>query len=282
MGAQAIQSAAKDVETLEEKEKRLARTGYRMTFAGTAMLTFAALTTKAMTSLMATTTRGQFILDDFTESFNRLKTGLGEVIVNKFGSTIDDITKKLDELSENETWLKLTGGLVVDLTLALGTIGVGMITAGAVSSIASSLVTALNALKIVGLAGSLATGAAVASGAIITITITAALLIIIKNIVISSEAYKKATEKWENFRKKISEELGGEVTMESFAEAEYFPRFYFEGKQIPRSQMNQFYTSFFINNLNTKADEEELADVISRLITNAYENQNPDFASQIG
>jgi hypothetical protein len=143
----AMDSATKKVETLEEKEKMLAQTSYRLLFAGVAFVAFGAMMLGALGSMIGSSSRGQMVMDAFGEAIDRVKRSFSEATLNLFGEQIKDVTKSINELSQDKDTMEL-------LTAVSWGIGFTIVGAGLLFATSSAGTYLINqALKFWGLEG---------------------------------------------------------------------------------------------------------------------------------
>lgn len=139
----AFEKPKKELSDFQLAQQKLARSSYRLLFAGAAFLTFGLMAAKGLAGLIDETSRGKLFTDDFARSVGRLKKSLSEAFLNNFEDEISNITKQIDTLSQNEFltgWLAKGLTLLVTLSIATGGIAV---TGGLVGLITSKLINPL-------------------------------------------------------------------------------------------------------------------------------------------
>jgi len=257
----AITKPRKDMTDLQKTQADLARSSYRLLFAGAAFLSFGYMATKGLAGLLETSSRGQRIVGDFQETFGRLKRALGERIVDKFGETLISWVDKLAKLSSDPTWTNLTADLVI--TLGLGSIAVG-------ATLSAVAITAAVIGKLLGVAaffklisaGTAATAAGAVAPALLGIVIGAVLTVAIAKIIweLLPDAYKDSMVDLEAKAQAMADITGvpvrfaqRDIAIPAGAETGIFGKV----KGFTQREIIQ-NTQIFIDTLNTTEDLEEL------------------------
>jgi len=123
----AFEKPKKELNEFQLAQKRLARSSYRLLFAGAAFLTFGLMAAKGLAGLIDETSRGMLYTEDFARSVGRLKKSLSEAFLNNFEDEISNITEQIDRLSQNEFlsgWIANGLALIVGLSITAGGIAV--------------------------------------------------------------------------------------------------------------------------------------------------------------
>jgi len=161
----------------------MARSAYRLMFAGAAFAAFGVMAGRAMIGLMDKTSKGNLVLDDFRRTWDRFTGALGESITEYITPTIDNIIRRLDKLSQNQTWLDLRGrDIVWTITLLIG-MGGALAIAGITGKFFATFILPLltlilppGAKVLLGMAG------VKAAGAIATIALPVAIALVVTGI----------------------------------------------------------------------------------------------------
>lgn len=122
----AFEGPKRQLTELQKRQKALARSSYRLLFAGAAFLAFGIMSAKALSGLWQLTSKGRLAADDLGRAWKRLATGVAESITTIMGPAIKGLTKWLDNVASNKAW---TGLLAM---LGVGVVG-GAITGGALA-----------------------------------------------------------------------------------------------------------------------------------------------------
>jgi len=164
MGAKSIKVAR---ETVREQNKLLFamqaidRAAYRLIFAGAAFTAFAGLMVMGIANIVSASSSGELYMEDFGRAWERLSIAVSEAILEKWGPAIQDFIGWLGDLADNETFLMITSGALIPITIALGVMGVTLLVVGIVSKFATLLFTLLT--TVMGIpAGNLAFGVGLA------------------------------------------------------------------------------------------------------------------------
>ena len=202
----ALEGAKKKVETLEEAQQKLAKTSYRLMFAGAAFLTFGAMMARALAGVLEHTSRGVRLMGDFGTALDRVKQRLAETIIGKFGDDLTDLLKDLENLTEDDWKMNIIASLLFGTVEGLikgGLVGLGVAFVG---KIIGALATALS------MAGMTATAATLTTvgGALLAIGIVAMATIVIGSIIwrMLPAAEREAVK---NFTKKIKKLLSPKI-----------------------------------------------------------------------
>jgi len=246
---------------LQKTQADLARSSFRLLFAGAAFLSFGVMATKGLAGLLETSSRGQRIVGDFQEVFSRLKRSLGERIVDKFGDTLVSWLYKLENLQKDPTWTNLTADLVI--TLGLGSIGLGatLVAAAITAAVVSQLLTVAVFFKLIG-AGTATTAAGAVVPILLGLAIGAALTVAIAKIIweLLPDAYKDSMADLEAKAQAMADITGvpvrfaqRDIAIPAGAETGIFGKV----KGFTQREIIQ-NTQIFIDTLNTTEDLEEL------------------------
>lgn len=265
---------------LQKAQQKLAKSAYRMLFAGVAFIAFGAMAGKALIGTLEHTTRGSRALSDLSEVFDRFKTRIGERIIDKFGDQLTEWIDKIDTLSD--AWVNLIADLSVTFIEISFTLGVGLISAAVGLKFFGMLVNALLAAKWISTATATAVTAG-ATGALLTIGIIAILTIGISTIV------------WQLFPKKIKESIADlQSQAQAYADLTGVPvSLGYEGRVTPKGMKTgglwnptwtgreiNINTQNFFENVYTEADLDTLSEVISTATQEGVEategNTDPD------
>jgi len=271
----AFEPVDKRLRKLMATQLQMQRMAYRLMFAGAAFTAFAAMAGKALFGLMENASLGQLYLEDFNRVFNRLKQGLAEAIIDKFGPMLETWLNKLDDLSKDETWQQILAGIVVPAVIALGQIGPILLGAGVGLAILSAIAKALGALGMIK-AASVVSGAA---GLGIQIVLVAAVLFIVANIIweFLPESWKEPIEKIRSETEKWALEVGLPVDVGGGPRLGRIEGLVggpgLRGRGQGQSPWTQFNIQNFFQNVNTQADEEEIPDVVERSYRDAMRSR---------
>lgn len=175
----ALEDPRRKLTELEKAQQQLARSGYRLMFAGAAFTAFGIMAGRAMLDLLENTSRGERVLSDFEKVFTRLKKALAEQIIDMFGDTITGWLEQLDNLAKNDLFMKILAGTLFATVETLITVGPVLIAAGGAALFLAALGKALGLLGFTTLAGGLATVA----GAITGLALALVLTILIKELI---------------------------------------------------------------------------------------------------
>lgn len=267
----ALQKPLKDLTALEKAQARLARTTYRLMFAGAAFLTFGAMITRSLAGLLEYTSLGQLYLEDFTRTFDRLKQGLAEAIMDRFGPMIEGWIESLDNLSKNEAWMDLMAGIVVPIAFTLTTVGIVLLAATITAKI---ITTIIGAFVTAGLLSAEGGAAAIAGGTlgVITLGISVVLAIAIKKILTSFfpgvlEEHRKTIEDLVSGRAGLGGGEGIPITIDGQ------PQTFLGQPLVVGGPLRNIIINVqnFFDNIHTEADIEELSDVVEEGLINAIE-----------
>jgi amino acid transporter len=119
----AFGDVSKGLQTIEERQKALAQSGYRLLFAGAAFMAFGAMAAGALMGVIAKSTAGARIMDDFGKAMDRFQRGLSEAILKNYGEEIKRLLKTITDWTTNPQALDITAQLAVKGIT--GTIGLG-------------------------------------------------------------------------------------------------------------------------------------------------------------
>jgi len=199
----ARKNVAEGLQNIEKRQEALAKASTQMLFAGAAFATFGAMATRALLGTLETTSAGTRIMTSFGTVFTRLKQSLAEVIIDRFGDTLVKWLDKLNEISKNDTFMKLIGGSLLDITLGMTITGITFGVLGLSLLFIKGLLDALVAAKIItAAAASSALGAVVTGGAfVIGLIILGVLAFKVAEILIDI-----MPESWKNAVKEIQEQ----------------------------------------------------------------------------
>lgn len=268
----AYDSATKKLMTLEEQQKALAQSSYRLMFAGAAFMAFGTLATKALMSTLDTTTRGIRILNDFDKTMERIKKGLAEAIVNNFGDEIQGVLDKIDQMSQDEGLMNLFTTFALPAATGITIVGAELFAAALLTKFVSALIEAFGAKTIIGATlTKVATGLSLGLPVLITLTVAW----LAWEFLIPEETKKE----W----KKAAEEEALRLSRITIGEAPYNPEqlsnqigseaagigqlgFYGQGAgslewQRGYSNLTEQEVNIFIESINTRMDTEEMWDV---------------------
>jgi len=163
-GAKSIKMAR---ETVREQNKLLFamqaidRAAYRLIFAGAAFTAFAGLMVMGIGNIIGASSMGQLYLEDFSRAWTKLSIAVSEAILERWGPAIQDFIEWLADLAENETFLQITSGALIPITVVLGLMGVTLLVVGIVGKFSALLFTVLT--TVMGIpAGNIAFGAGLA------------------------------------------------------------------------------------------------------------------------
>lgn len=273
----ALEGPSRKLTELERKQRALARTSYRLMFAGAAFATFGAMVMRGLMSTLEYSSRGVRLLGDLGEAVDRVKKAIGEEIVDTFGETISGWADTLDRLAKNEAFKNLTAKVGFTLTLGAIEFGAALTAVSLLYKIGMAFAGLLTA------AGYAAQGAAVAGAAatFLHFALPIAVTLVVATIIwsIMPDAWKESIRKFakelkekaltENINLDIAAKLvsggGGLTSTERDILAQYY--------EIPRSELFvPVENNIFIENLHTRADEDELSDVVSEAVVSGVED----------
>jgi len=149
---------------LQQQQKALARSSYRLLFAGAAFLAFGMMAAKALSGLFVMTGKGKLLTDDLSLAWRRFATTVAEQTTKILGPSIIWLTKVLDKLAENPAFAALIG------MTAVGIVGLSLL--GAVGAFAGAVGK--------GLAVIFGTGAAAGAAGGVQTTITQFLVVLLE------------------------------------------------------------------------------------------------------
>ena len=278
----ALSKPAKELTELEKRQQALSRSSYRMLFAGVAFLAFAVMAAGGIAKLLESTTRGQYILDSFGKVFDRLKKSIAEQIVDMFGPTLEGWIKQLDKLSRDPTWSKVIAGITIGGVVGIGTVGPALIGFSLLTKIVSlfekaGLISSITATKILGKAA-----LAISVGVIVTLSIIA----IKWALDVLGPEWKKGTDKLIKDVKAKGEDFVfisglGAVPVNKNPYEQLTPT----GRMLSgwsepvfgaglRTLFSAMGVTININNVNTKADIDDLGQVLGGALYDAYTQQS--------
>jgi len=119
----AFGDVAKGIQTIEERQKALAQSGYRLLFAGAAFMAFGAMAAGALMSVIAKSSSGARVMDDFGKAMDRFQKGLSEAILKNYGEQIKGLLKTITDWTTNPQALDVSAKLIV--TAVTGTLELG-------------------------------------------------------------------------------------------------------------------------------------------------------------
>lgn len=156
----AFEKPKRELSELQKRQQALARSAYRLLFAGAAFLAFGLMAAKALSGLFTMTSKGKLMTDDLRRAWTRMATSVAEQITTMLGPAIEDLTRWLDNLAASPFYSKfiaLAAGGIVGLSLLAAAVS----WIGFISTAASAL-----ALKFgIGAVGLEVAGAGVAGAA---------------------------------------------------------------------------------------------------------------------
>lgn len=155
---------------LMKAQDDLARSGYRLMFAGAAFLTFGFMAARGIMAVMENTSKGSLVVEDFMRTWKEFLGVFGEAITEKATPTIDNIIRALDDLAGNQTWQDMAAGVAWKVILTIGGVSLAAIAGGATRFILGKLILPI----LTALGASEATALAITSG---VATLTVPLLI---------------------------------------------------------------------------------------------------------
>jgi len=135
----AFEKPKRELSELQKRQQALARSAYRLLFAGAAFLAFGLMAAKALSGLFTMTSKGKLMTDDLRRAWTRMATSVAEQITQMLGPAIEDLTRWLDNLADNPFYSKLLAlgaGGIVGLSLlgaAISVIGFAAKTAGLIA-----------------------------------------------------------------------------------------------------------------------------------------------------
>jgi len=274
----ALEKPYRDMTKLEKAQAALSRTGYRLMFAGAAFTMFAALAGRAIMGLLESTSLGQLYLEDFTRTFDRLKQGLAEAVMDNFGPVIEGWLATLDDLAKNEEWKRIVAGLIVPATITLGAVGVSLVAVGLGMKIVTALAVAVG--KVAGLE---AAGAIMLGGEVALMLAVAIVLSFVVSQIIWSMIPEKMRESIKALREQAEAyvaETGIPIRMGQQPGDIMWP----EGQKpmfglggFTQRQITINTQNFFENVYTGAENEEDLSDAIDEAIIDALTNiEGPD------
>ena len=142
LGAKSKKAA---METVREQNKLLFamqsidRAAYRLLFAGAAFTAFAGLAMMGIAGIIGASSSGKLVIEDFQRKWEALADAISERILADWGPAIESILGLMDDLSENEMFLKIVSGALIPITITLGVMGVTLIVAGIVAKFTALL-----------------------------------------------------------------------------------------------------------------------------------------------
>ena len=181
----AFDGVSKGLATVEERQKALAQSGYRLLFAGAAFMAFGAMATGAILKTLEASTRGSRILDSFGLAIDRLKRNFAESIIDNFGPALESALDTLEQLANNEQFIDIAVKVAIAIGPGAVVLGAAMTATGISFMLVSKLVGLFSAAGLIsaGTAGGITTLAALAGAAVIIIGLAAVIEISLKNII---------------------------------------------------------------------------------------------------
>lgn len=125
----ALDDPYKKLTMLEKQQRALARSSYRLLFAGAAFTAFGAMATKSLMGLAEKSSMGKLLMDDLRRSWGRFANVLGEGIAKTMTPLVHWFMKWIDGISQNPILMKgaavasSIGAVLIALT------GVGLVLA---------------------------------------------------------------------------------------------------------------------------------------------------------
>ena len=163
----AFERPRKELGELELRQKALARSAYRLLFAGAAFIAFGAMALKGLSGVIQQSTLGKLMADDFRSSWGKLTSAIGESMAKTFAPFIKGFIKFIDLIRGNKLAVFTTGFIAFGGALLLIATGINSIlrSAGIMMGLVSGSTMRKLALQVgIGAAGQ-TTGQAVVGGA---------------------------------------------------------------------------------------------------------------------
>lgn len=146
-----FEKSAKDLNNLQRMQQKVSRGATRLLFAGAAFGLFASKAAAGIFSLIERTSQGSLVMGDFNTSFNRLKDSFGEKLTDEASPVIDNLIKRMDDLTGREGTLSWLADITIKATIGIAAVGVGLGMLGLLAKIgfapASSLLAALGLIQ---------------------------------------------------------------------------------------------------------------------------------------
>lgn len=144
---------------LQQRQKALARSSYRLLFAGAAFLAFGMMAAKALSGLFTMTGKGKLMTDDLSLAWRRFATTVSEQTTKILGPSIMWLTRLLDKLAANPAF-----------AAAIGMTGVGIVALSLLAAVVAWGGAAAKGLAVLFKLGGAVAGAAGAGGVQTTMT----------------------------------------------------------------------------------------------------------------
>ena len=135
----AMEGPKRHLTELEKKQKALARSSYRLLFAGAAFLAFGLMSARALGRLFQLTSKGRLLTDELGRAWKRLATGIAESLTTIMGPAIKGLTKLLDKLAANKAFTGLLAMAGVGIVGGALVAGAGALTGAAAGGAAGLL-----------------------------------------------------------------------------------------------------------------------------------------------
>jgi len=273
----------KKMETLEEKQRAVARASYRLMFAGGALVAFSVMAGRALFGTLDATTRGARALGDYETAMQRVKKAFAEGIMDNFGPQIEGLIDNIDELSKNDKFWDLISGIVIPVTFVGAAAGMIFLAASIVASFLNALITVLTTFGI--LTGGAAGTAAAATAGISTFLSLAIPIGIVLAVMWTTYTFdlfgvRTTMEKIRNRVNEIKVEVFGE---ERAQRAEYmvltgmgrdigtYQEQYYPGVSGPGG-VTTVESNVTIETFISSLDDEDFVEVMTKILVDAIEN----------
>lgn len=122
----AFAGPTKALTKLQLQQKALARSSYRLLFAGAAFLAFGMMAAKALSGLFVMTGKGKLMTDDLGRAWTRFATAVADQTTKRLAPSIMWLTKLLDRLAANPFFAAI-----------IGMAGVGIVAGALLGAVAS-------------------------------------------------------------------------------------------------------------------------------------------------
>jgi len=120
----AFEGPTRALTRLQKQQRELARSSYRLMFAGAAFLAFGAMGLKALSGLFTMTSKGKLLTDDLSLAWSRFAFTIAESTTKFFEPALKSLTWLFDKLAQNPLLAGMIG--IGGVLLTTGAVGLGL------------------------------------------------------------------------------------------------------------------------------------------------------------
>lgn len=135
----ALDDATKKVTNLQDAEKNLANTTYKLMFAGASIFSFGALMARGMFSFLDSTSKGAMLMESFGLAWDRFSSKLGSGIADAMQPDLEALMNLFRYMGDNQNGMNWLSVATWNLTKFMVVAGLGLFILNSFNSVLSQL-----------------------------------------------------------------------------------------------------------------------------------------------